>query len=218
MRCGGTRAAQMTTAEHTNTTAVPARGVSRRSERARRAVAARRARRRSAGVLTAFVGAGVLLGLAGVGGTYSFLTAQITAPASVVKAGSLSLTVDGAQSAALAALQLAPNVWQLRSVTVMNTGDAPAALTASAAITSADPISADAVVRLTTVPFGSTCVAGGVVPTAPLSGFSGGLGSLAPGERTVACLEVGLRPATPPDRSGQAIAFQLTITAQQQAG
>jgi len=169
-------------------------------------------------VLTAFVGAGVVLGLAGVGGTYSFLTAHITSPTSVVKAGSLSLTVDGGPSAALAAFQLSPNVWQMRSVTVMNTGDAPAALTASAAITSTDPISADTVARLSTVPFGSTCAAGASVPTTGLTGFSAGLGTLAPGARTVVCLEVGLRPATSPDRSGQTVAFQMTITAQQQAG
>lgn len=168
--------------------------------------------------MTAVIAAGVVVGLAGVGGTYSFLSARVTSSTSVVKAGSLNLTVDGGQSAVIPAFQLAPNTWQVRSVTVMNTGDAPAALTASAAITSSDPLSADAVARLTTVPFGSSCVSGATVPTTPLTGFTTGIGSLAPGARTVLCLEVGLRPGTSADRSGQAVAFQLTVAAQQQAG
>ncbi|MFK4789296.1 TasA family protein [Microbacterium sp. ZW T5_56] len=168
--------------------------------------------------MTAVIAAGVVVGLAGVGGTYSFLSARATSPTSVVKAGSLNLTVDGGQSAVIPAFQLAPSSWQLRSVTVMNTGDAPATLTASTAITSTDPLSADAVARLTTVPFGSSCVAGAAVPTTPITGFTTGVGSLAPGARIVLCLEVGLRPGTSADRSGQAVAFQLTLAGQQQAG
>ena len=180
---------------------------------------ARRRRRRLGGLLPATLAsaAAVAIGLSGAGGTYAFLTSTANTSAATLTAGTLTLQLNGAASASLGAFAVSPNAPVARVFSVTNTGDAPAALDAAIAATSAPTITSYTRARITPVATAAACTIGLGGAQAALNGYAATLpgGSLAAGSTRWYCLEVSLDASTPATVSGQGLGFTLTVNGTQ---
>lgn len=185
---------------------------SRREQR----VSARASRLRALVTSTLTTGLAVLIGVSGAGGTYAWLTASATAPGATVQAGTLTLQINGAASAALGTWEATPNTPQVKSFTITNTGNAPASLTGAIAATTTPALTPYATARLTNVANPAACVPGLGGAQGALNGYTtAAFDTIAAGTTRTYCLEVGLAAGTPVSVSGQSLNFSLTVTGTQ---
>lgn len=184
--------------------------------RRERRINGRASRLRSLVASTLTTGLAVLIGVSGAGGTYAWLTASATAPGATVQAGTLTLQINGAASAALGTWEATPNTPQAKAFTITNTGNAPASLTGTIAATTTPALTPYATARLTNVASAAACVPGLGGAQGVLNGYTTtAFDTIAVGATRTYCLEVGLAAGTPVSVSGQSLNFSLTITGTQ---
>lgn len=191
--------------------------MTRKSERI-----ARSRRRRLRALVHAIVASAiaVVIGVSGAGATYAFLSS--TAPAgqaTTLTAGTLTIQINGASSAALGPFAVSPSVPVAKAFSVKNTGNAPATLDAVIGAVTTPAITAHALARVTEVADSAACVPGLAGPQGALQGYAGALtgGSLQPAATRWYCLEVSLPAGTPATVSGQGFSFNMTVNATQSA-
>lgn len=162
-----------------------------------------------------FVAGFVCLGLVGVGGTLAYLTASTSVPGSTVRSGTLALDINGAPSVDLGAWNPTPSLPDARSFTVTNTGDAPADVSPEVDVTSTAQIRNFTQLRLEPVANAADChrgLSGGLAGPIMLFPTDGSV-RLGPAETATICAIVSLDPTVPIGRSGESVAFTMTLTA-----
>ncbi|MGC3956102.1 MAG: hypothetical protein QM804_17980 [Propionicimonas sp.] len=183
-----------------------------------RRVARRRSRRLRALVQATLASAvAVVVGLSGAGATYAFLSSTANAPGASVTAGTLTLQVNGASSAALGDFAVSPATAVAKAFRVTNTGDAPATLAAGIAASSTPQIASRTRARITQVANAAACTTGlgGTQQALPSYAEALGGGPLAASASRWYCLEVALVANTPVSTSGQGLDFTITVTGTQ---
>lgn len=188
----------------------------RKSERIARS---RRRRLRSLVYGTVASAIAVIIGLSGAGATYAFLSSTVSAPGATVTAGTLTIQINGSNSAALGPFAVSPSVPVAKAFSVQNTGNAPATLDAAISAATTPAITSHTLARVTEVANSAACVTGLAGPQGTLHGYSSALagGSLQPAATRWYCLEVSLPAATPATVSGQGFNFTMTVGATQSA-
>lgn len=181
--------------------------------------AARRGPRLRSVVLTvALCAAAVLVGVSGAGVTQALLTSTATQPGFTVKAGTLTVLIDGAASATLAPKPLspaAPAAWAFR---VTNNGDARAGLAAHIAAPTGPAYATSARALIAPVVGEGSCSAAVVGTTAALHGYANSdLGAVDAGQSQWYCLVVSLPSGTASTGTGSPLSFSLTIDATQRS-
>lgn len=178
----------------------------------------RSSRLRTLAVTSALTLGATVLGVAGAGGTYALLMAEVQTPAATITAGNLELAVRGTSGNNLGTWALTPATPVARAFTVASTGDVSATVSAKIAVTAAQPIATHTNARITRVAQASDCRTGLSGPQRALSGYEfAEAGHVLPaGQSATYCLELSLGTDTPAALSGQGVGFSLTINATQE--
>lgn len=190
--------------------------ISTRRERRRRTN--RRRRSRSLILSTLVVSGATVLGMAGAGGTYAFLSAQQATEQVVVTAGDLSLQINGAVSADLGSWQITPATPAARAFAVssVSEGRLTSRLVAVVTPTSGSAIIANTQLRITPVPNEAACTVGLAGPLADITGYRvTDPALLNAGETRYYCVEARLKAGTPASQSGQSVPFTVNLTTTQ---
>lgn len=170
-------------------------------------------------VVTVLVsGLAVFGGLSGAGVTQALLTGTAQQPAATLSAGTLTVQVNGAASAALGSKTVRPSSPAAWAFTVSNTGDAPADLAGSIAAPSGPAYAASVRALLAPVANAAACTTALAGTPAPLHGYTfATTGSLAPGQTRWYCLVVSVPAGTSAAGTGAPLTFTLTVDATQSA-
>lgn len=190
--------------------------MTRKSERI---ALSRRRRLRSLVHATIISAIAVVIGVSGAGATYAFLSSTEQVGGATVTAGTLTIQINGASSAALGPFAVSPSVPVAKALSVQNTGNAPATLDAVISAATTPAITAQTLARITEVANSAACVTGLAGPQGSLHGYSSTLtgGSLQPTATRWYCLEISLPAGTPATVSGQGFNFTMTVNATQSA-
>lgn len=128
--------------------------MTRKSERIARS---RRRRLRSLVYGTVASAIAVIIGLSGAGATYAFLSSTVSAPGATVTAGTLTIQINGSNSAALGPFAVSPSVPVAKAFSVQNTGNAPATLDAAISAATTPAITSHTLARVTEVANSAAC-------------------------------------------------------------
>lgn len=188
----------------------------RRALRAARRQDGRRARLRGIAWSTLSLGAATLLGLGAVGGTYALFNDSATMPGARISAGTMSLQVNGASTAALGSWTITPASRDAKSFTVTNVSAVPVDISANAVVTSATGLGANTTASLVAVAASADCTTATFPAPAALNGYARTrFVALAPGATQKLCLSMGALSSTPVAQSGQTVNFTMTMTSLQ---
>jgi hypothetical protein len=161
-------------------------------------------------------GLAVTIGVGGAGATHAWLSASAAAPGATVRAGTLTLQINGASSATLGGWEAAPDTPQAKAFTITNTGDAPAGI-AGSILAPAVALAPYATARLTKVANQAACAPGLGGAQGALSGYTipAGFDTVPVGAAHWYCLEVGIAAGAPITVSGQSLTFVLIVNGTQ---
>lgn len=183
----------------------------------RREARAQRERRRGLGKVTAAIAVATLAGLATVGATTALFNAMETLKGSTVTAGTMTLLINGASSAAaLGDARLAPTTPVMKTFTVKNESTVPVSLKGQISVAAPVAITANTNAVMSIVRGTGTCPTTVPGTAAAINGYTNAsLGNLAVGEQVRVCVGLSLNATTPTSQSGTGAPYSITMTSTQ---